>query len=84
MNACRRILLCCCFCLPLLGNAQSVTNKNLPTLTRILFIFDASNSMWGEWQSDKKIHIANRLLSKMVDSLESYPDVQIALRVRWI
>lgn len=51
------------------------------SLTRILFIFDASNSMWGEWQSDKKIHIANRLLSKMIDSLESYPNTQLALRV---
>ena len=81
MTACRRFLLAICLCLPFLGNAQPSSGKNLPTLTRILFIFDASNSMWGEWQSDKKIHIANRLLSKMVDSLESYPDIQLALRV---
>ena len=58
-------------------NSTSTDNQ----LTRILFIFDASNSMWGEWQSDKKIHIANKLLSKMIDSLESYPNVQLALRV---
>ena len=50
-------------------------------LTRILFIFDASNSMWGDWQSDKKIFIAHRVLSKMIDSLEKFPDVQLALRV---
>ncbi len=50
-------------------------------LTRILFIFDASNSMWGEWQSDKKIFIAHRVLSKMIDSLESFPNVELALRV---
>lgn len=49
--------------------------------TRILFIFDASNSMWGDWQSDKKIHIANRLLCNMIDSLEQYPNVELALRV---
>ena len=50
-------------------------------LTRILFIFDASNSMWGDWQSDKKINIAHRVLSKMIDSLENYPNLELALRV---
>jgi Ca-activated chloride channel family protein len=50
-------------------------------LTRILFIFDASNSMWGEWQSDKKIFIAHRVLSRMIDSLENFSNLQLALRV---
>jgi Ca-activated chloride channel family protein len=50
-------------------------------LTRILFIFDASNSMWGDWQSDKKINIAHRVLSKMIDSLENYHNLELALRV---
>jgi Ca-activated chloride channel family protein len=54
---------------------------NKQPLTRILFIFDASNSMWGDWQSDKKINIANRVLSKMIDSLEKIPNVELALRV---
>ncbi|MDR1181344.1 MAG: VWA domain-containing protein [Bacteroidales bacterium] len=54
---------------------------NKQPLTRILFIFDASNSMWGDWQSDKKINIANRVLSKMIDSLENIPNVELALRV---
>ncbi|MDR0604010.1 MAG: VWA domain-containing protein [Bacteroidales bacterium] len=54
---------------------------NKQSLTRILFIFDASNSMWGDWQSDKKINIANRVLSKMIDSLENIPNVELALRV---
>lgn len=62
-------------------NGVSGSTASTPTLTRILFIFDASNSMWGEWQSDKKIHIASRLLSKMIDSLENYPNTQLALRV---
>ena len=63
------------------GHTQQVNSTPDNSITRILFIFDASNSMWGEWQSDKKIHIANKLLSKMIDSLESYPNVQLALRV---
>jgi Ca-activated chloride channel family protein len=63
--------------------AQNVAQEQIrqEPLTRILFIFDASNSMWGTWQSDKKIHIANRLLCKMIDSLENFTRLELALRV---
>ena len=79
------------FCLLLLllffSQATTQTKKsesehyNKEQLTRILFIFDASNSMWGDWQSDKKIYIAHRILSKMIDSLENIPNLELALRV---
>ena len=78
------------FCLLLVlfivNQAQTQTRKyetgiGKEPLTRILFIFDASNSMWGDWQSDKKINIAHRVLSKMIDSLEHYPNLELALRV---
>lgn len=70
------------YCLVNKVQAQASFNNTISqTKTRILFIFDASNSMWGDWQSDKKIHIANKLLSKMIDSLEQYPNVELALRV---
>ena len=62
------------------SQSRNASAGNAP-LTRILFIYDASNSMWGDWQSDKKINIANRLLSKMIDSLENYPNLELALRV---
>ena len=62
-------------------NKQSSSHYNKEQLTRILFIFDASNSMWGDWQSDKKINIAHRILSKMIDSLEKVPNLELALRV---
>jgi Ca-activated chloride channel family protein len=65
----------------ILAKGQTTSLSPQQPKTRILFIFDASNSMWGNWQSDKKIHIANRLLSKMIDSLENYPNVELALRV---
>ena len=42
-----------------------------PPLTRILFVFDASQSMFGRWQSDMKINIARRLLSNLLDSLKN-------------
>ncbi len=50
-------------------------------LTRILFIFDGSQSMMGKWQSGKKINIARNLLINMVDSLQQVDNIQLALRV---
>lgn len=58
----------------------SAAAQNQPT-TRILFIFDASNSMNGSWQSGHKIDIAQKLLSQALDSLSSVDNLQLALRV---
>jgi len=65
-----------------LSNAQLVTEEEeaLP-LTRILFVFDASQSMYGRWQSDMKINIAQKLLSNVLDSLKDVPNLELALRV---
>jgi Mg-chelatase subunit ChlD len=49
--------------------------------TRILFIFDASQSMNGYWEKSKKIDIARKFLIRMVDSLECENNVEMALRV---
>lgn len=49
--------------------------------SRILFIFDASNSMAGQWEGERKIDIARDVLLEMVDSLEANPNVEIALRI---
>lgn len=49
--------------------------------TRILFVFDGSQSMSGYWESDVKINIARNFLLHIVDSLETLPNVQMALRV---
>jgi Ca-activated chloride channel family protein len=49
-------------------------------LTRILIIFDCSNSMYGIWESDSKFNIAKKLVSQMVDSLGREKNVQLALR----
>jgi len=50
-------------------------------VTRILFVFDASQSMYGRWQSDSKFNIATRLFSALLDSLKTLPDLELALRV---
>lgn len=51
--------------------------------TRILFVFDGSQSMFARWESDAKITIAQRLLGSMLDSLEAIQSkhFEIALRV---
>lgn len=57
-------------------------NKNLQNeKTKILFIFDASQSMNGYWEKSKKIDIARKFLIRMVDSLECENNVDMALRV---
>lgn len=57
-----------------------VVNKPVP-LTRILFIFDASQSMLGRWQSDTKFNIAKRIMSEMLDSIAYLKNTEFALRV---
>lgn len=56
--------------------------KKEETLTRILFVFDGSQSMYGRWESGKKIDIAQRLMTKMLDSLQSLHSEQFQLALR--
>ncbi len=49
--------------------------------TRILLIYDCSNSMNGRWQSDSKINVSKRLLTNIIDSLQDVPNLELALRV---
>ena len=60
-------------------NAQA-QDDDMP-LTRILFIFDASNSMNGVWEGKPKITVATKLLSQALDSLRNAPNLQLGLRV---
>lgn len=49
--------------------------------TRILFILDASGSMYAKMQTETRIAAAKRLMNNMVDSLKAVPNLEIALRV---
>ncbi|MEI6575919.1 MAG: VWA domain-containing protein [Bacteroidota bacterium] len=64
----------------LLAQKPVFKEKPKPT-TRLLFLFDASQSMYGRWQSDMKINIAQKLLSNLLDSLAGVDHLEIALRV---
>jgi len=61
-------------------NQPPIVQKTPPT-TRILFIFDASQSMLGRWQSDTKFNIAKRIISEMLDSIAELKNTEFALRV---
>ncbi|MCK4676991.1 MAG: hypothetical protein KAT48_02555, partial [Bacteroidales bacterium] len=62
--------------------SQVGSNREPPQpTTRILFVFDASQSMYGRWQSDIKIKIARELLSNILDSLVNIENLEMALRV---
>jgi Ca-activated chloride channel family protein len=54
-----------------------------PPLTRILFVFDGSQSMHARWESGSKIDIAQKLIGHMLDSLKSLDQevFQLGLRV---
>lgn len=51
------------------AKAQNRTPQSQP-LTRILFVFDASFSMFGQWQSGMKMDLAKKLLSEFLDSIK--------------
>jgi Ca-activated chloride channel family protein len=50
-------------------------------LTRILFVFDASNSMNQKWGDESRFNTAKRILSQSVDSLRNVPNLELGLRV---
>ncbi|MEZ5070667.1 MAG: VWA domain-containing protein [Bacteroidales bacterium] len=64
------------------GIGQTVEPEpGIEPLSRILFIFDASNSMAGEWDGARKIDMAREVLLEMIDSLETMENVEMGLRV---
>lgn len=65
----------------LLLSAAFFTSVNAQQLTRLLFVFDASNSMNASWESETKINIANDLLASSLTELEGKSNLELALRV---
>ncbi len=84
------ILLCS---LALISNAQvkrttpdpnkpiNTRTEDIKVRTRILFLFDASNSMYAKLDNDNRINSAKKVLSRIIDSLKYQPSVELALRV---
>lgn len=51
------------------------------TVTRILFLLDASGSMTAKWERNTRMAIAKNLLTEIVDSLKPTSNTEVALRV---
>ena len=66
--------------LPAMGQ-QPQERDAKPVKTRILFVFDASQSMVGRWKTDRKYKIATRLFANILDSISSTPNLELALRL---
>jgi Ca-activated chloride channel family protein len=65
-----------------LGNGAYAQNtQNEEEKTRLLFVFDASQSMYGKWKYQQKIFAARDILSNFLDSLSTIENVEVALRV---
>jgi Ca-activated chloride channel family protein len=64
----------------LAAQAQNAPTER-PKVTRILFLLDASGSMMAPWEGQPRWEVAKRLLAKMADSLNSYPNLELGLRV---
>lgn len=65
----------------MMGYGNLAYAQAAPPKYRILFVFDASGSMYGKWQGKLKMESAKRVLIDLVDSLERTANVQMALRV---
>ncbi|MFT5877782.1 MAG: Ca-activated chloride channel family protein, partial [Dokdonia sp.] len=65
----------------LFGTHLSWAQNETQQLTRILFIYDASNSMNGQWEGQSKHTTAKNLLNTALDSLNGIQNLQVALRV---
>jgi Ca-activated chloride channel family protein len=67
------------FTLGLFKPAQLAAQQKVKT--RILFLLDASGSMYATMDKDSRINVAKRILTKLMDSLENAKGVEVALRV---
>ena len=83
MSSLEQLFLIVILIFPMVSLSQQRPNeKEKPKpVTRILFVFDASQSMYGRWQSDTKFNIASRLFSNILDSLKYVTNLELALRV---
>lgn len=52
-----------------------------PEKTRLLFLLDASGSMYAEWEGQMRMDVAKGMLTDLVDSLRVDTSLELALRV---
>src|SRR5687768_9134900 len=79
-----RLFFSLCFILILAGGnlawGQAAVNPEPLKKTRILFLLDMSGSMLAKWENSTRTEVAKNLLSKLVDSLQHYQNLELGLR----
>lgn len=61
---------------------QQKIQQRIPEQTRILFVLDASGSMNAVWENNlSRMDAAKNILSKLIDSLRTNQNLELALRV---
>lgn len=63
------------------GVLKAQVKKTEPSLTRVLFVFDASNSMKAKHGGQTRIQGAKDLFYRFIDSLSRQKNIQFALRM---
>lgn len=62
-------------------SVKAQVKKTEPTLTRVLFVFDASKSMKTQHNKTTRIQGAKELFYRFIDSLNKQKNIQFALRM---
>ena len=61
-------------------NPFDLNAQQTKSLTRIEFVFDASFSMFGQWQSGMKMDIAKKMITEFLDSIKGVNNLEVAFR----
>ena len=69
-------------CILILASNFSSNAQQAKPLTRIEFVFDASFSMFGQWQSGMKMDIAKKMLSEFLDSIQKVDNSNLEIAFR--
>lgn len=69
-------------CFLILASSLSTNAQSAKPLTRIEFVFDASFSMFGQWQSGMKMDIAKKMLSEFLDSIQKVDNTNLEIAFR--
>ena len=75
------ITLCSIFLILSNPTQAQIQIQKPPEKTRLLFLLDASGSMFAEWEGQMRMDVAKAMLVDLVDSLRVNDDLELALRV---
>lgn len=69
-------------CVLILATCVQSKAQQVKPLTRIEFVFDASFSMFGQWQNGMKMDMAKKMLTDFLDSIQKVdnPNLELAFR----